>query len=306
MRDLEAKPKTLINLDPKNFEADWVRAAAAMERALELVTHVGPDGFGVFNRKWLPGFGLLPVLAALRAHIEDHRLGDAPRADLRRWYWSSVFLERYSSAVETKSRRDYSELTRFWSATGARPSIFTEADARIGASGYGIRESASYASAVYSGVFCLLAINGARDWAAAETIELQKLEDHHIFPQGYLTKRGFDANRDKTAINSIVNRTLISDATNKLISDTAPAAYLADERVFPRPPDMLLQAHFVAADSLVAMSAANGELDAAELRITYDQFGAAREASIVQHIRQACGVEATGVPPEVAAALDDE
>jgi hypothetical protein len=74
-----------------------------------------------------------------------------------------------------------------------------------------------------SGVFCLLAIGEPRDWAAAEAIELQKLEDHHIFPRNYLTRRGFDANRDKAAINSIVNRTLISDATNKLISDTAPA-----------------------------------------------------------------------------------
>ena len=42
--------------------------------------------------------------------------------------------------------------------------------------------SASYASAVYSGAFCLLAIGGARDRAATEAIELQKLEDHHIFP----------------------------------------------------------------------------------------------------------------------------
>jgi hypothetical protein len=67
MRDLEPKLKVLINLEPKNFEEDWRRAAAAMERALELMTDVGPDGFGVFQKKWIPDFGLLPVVAALRA-----------------------------------------------------------------------------------------------------------------------------------------------------------------------------------------------------------------------------------------------
>jgi hypothetical protein len=59
MRDLEPKPKTLINLVPKDFETDWRRAAAAIERALDVVEHVGPDGFGVFNKKWIPGHGLL-------------------------------------------------------------------------------------------------------------------------------------------------------------------------------------------------------------------------------------------------------
>jgi hypothetical protein len=54
MRDLEPKPKTLINLVPKDFETDWRRAAATIERALDLVEHVGPDGFGVFNRSGFP------------------------------------------------------------------------------------------------------------------------------------------------------------------------------------------------------------------------------------------------------------
>lgn len=67
LRGLEPRSRFLIDLKADGFERDWRLAAAAMERALELVTHVGPDGFGVFNRKWLPGFGFIPVLAALRA-----------------------------------------------------------------------------------------------------------------------------------------------------------------------------------------------------------------------------------------------
>ena len=155
-------------------------------------------------------------------------------------------------------------------------------------------------------MFCLLAIGGARDWAATEAIELQELDDHHIFPRNYLTKRGFDANRDKAAINSIVNRTLISHATNKLISDTAPAHYLKDHKVFPRPPEVLLPAHFVDAVGLRAMQEGEPSLAAEAAKAAYERFAVAREAAIVSEIRRACGVTVRDVAPEVAEALDDE
>ena len=72
-------------------------------------------------------------------------------------------MERYSSAVESKSRKDYLEMTRHWFEGGPEPEVFREAQNWIGAPGFRIRGSASYASAVYSGVFCLLAIRNARE-----------------------------------------------------------------------------------------------------------------------------------------------
>ncbi len=59
LRGLDPKPRILIDLSPTDFEVDWRRAAAAIERALELITHVGPDGFGVFDEK---------VAARIRSH----------------------------------------------------------------------------------------------------------------------------------------------------------------------------------------------------------------------------------------------
>jgi hypothetical protein len=123
LRGLDPKPRILIDLKPMDFEKDWRKAAAAMERALELITYVGPDGFGVFTEKWLPGFGLIPILAALRAVIDDRRLGKSERDDLRHWYWSNVFMERYSSAVESKSRKDYLEMTHHWFEDGPPPEV---------------------------------------------------------------------------------------------------------------------------------------------------------------------------------------
>jgi len=296
-RGLEVKPKVLINLAPQGFADDWMRAAAAMERALELVELVAEDGFGVFDRKWLPGYALLPVLAALRAEVDERKLGKHERADVRHWYWSNVFLERYSSAVESKSRKDYAELLAYWSG-GPVPDVFKEANARIGSDNYSVRDSASFASAVYSGVFCLLAIRGARDWRRGEAIQLQQLEDHHIFPQAYLRRHGVTA---RTAINTIANRTLISDETNLKISDRAPAEYVASTEVFPGDdPERILAPHFIDAQAMESMRQATSLLDRSAAAEVYERFLRAREQAIVAVTREAAGVGYYPISTEVA------
>ncbi|MBZ0275776.1 MAG: DUF262 domain-containing protein [Anaerolineae bacterium] len=290
LRGLDPKPAILINLAPEGFEEDWKRAAAAMERALELLTHIGADGFGVFSGKYLPGFGLIPVLAALRAEIESRKLGEEARADLRRWYWCSVFLERYSSAVESKSVKDYKEMLAYWSGTGTEPAPFSDARARIGAPGYSVRDSASYASSVYSGVFCLLSLRGARDWRRGESIQLQKLQDHHIFPKNYLRKHGLPTRSSK--VNSIANRTLISDETNNTIKDKAPASYVDDPAIFPSGARLeLMEAHFMNEDAVECMRFAGVSISDEDVLSAYDEFLNIREALIVAEIRRVCGVE---------------
>lgn len=288
MRGLEPKPAVLIELKPAGFEEDWARAAAAVERGLELIEHVGEDGFGVFKEKWVPGLGSLPVLASLRAKIEEDGLGDREREDLRRWYWCNVFLERFSSGVESKSKKDYSEMLAFWKDRKSAPGVFGEAQARIGAKGYSIRGAASYSSAIYSGVFCLLANGGARDWAHAESIQLQKLQDHHIFPKAYLRTHGVKKRPD---INTILNRTLISGKTNGRIKKHAPAKYLGmTEVIAPRKGETILAPHFIDSKAVEAMKKATENAADEELAKVYEEFLRAREKAIVAEIRRVCGV----------------
>jgi len=305
LRGLDPKPRILIDLSPAAFEEDWRRAAAAIERALELTTMVGLDGFGVFADKWLPGFGLIPILAALRSKIEDQKLGEKERADLRRWYWCNVFMERYSSAVESKSRKDYLEMTRHWFEEGPEPEVFREAADWIGAPGFRIRDSASYASARYSGVFCLLALRNARDWRRGEDIRLQELQDHHIFPQAYLKRHGISKRVD---VNTIANRTLISNETNGKIKDKAPAAYLSDHEVFPSGARAaLIEPHFIDDSTLSILQNAVEDVSDDAVADIYDRFVQARQAAMIEEIRRACGIAAPSGPiqedePDEAAA----
>lgn len=295
LRDLDPKPKMLISLKPENFVADWKRAARAINRALELVTALHDDGMGVFHRNWLPNFGLLPVLAALRAEIEDKGLGDRERRQVKQWYWCAVFLERYSSAVESKSRKDYSDFIRHWFKGESVPAIFDDAR-RIASTEFTIRSATSNASGIYCGVFCLLAKRGARDWKLGEHIELQSLQDHHIFPKDYLKRHGIAAS-DRA--NTVVNRTLIADKTNNLIRAKAPADYLQDSAIFSEAPSCLLPAHFVDATAINALEQAEEDQSEDGKRIAlaaYEDFLNAREALIIAAIRDACGVSPANSP----------
>lgn len=289
LRDLDPKPRTLIDLDPVDFDTDWRKAAAAIERALELISLVSPDGFGVFAEKWLPGYGLIPILAALRSEIDMRRLGEKERADLRHWYWSNVFLERYSSAVESKSRKDCADMTRHWFDDGPDPDVFQEAQKIIGSPGFWIRTSASYASAVYSGVFSLLAIRNARDWRRGENIQLQELQDHHIMPQAFL-KRHVVSRR--VTVNSIANRTLISNETNGKIKDKAPKEYLEDASIISANTraDLLLP-HFVDEATMAVLLGSEESLSPAEASAKYAEFVQLREQAIIGEIRRVCGIE---------------
>jgi hypothetical protein len=179
-------------------------------------------------------------------------------------------------------------MTRHWFDGKPEPEVFREAQNWIGAPGFRIRGSASYASAVYSGVFCLLALRNARDWRRGEDIRLRELQDHHIFPQASLKRHKITKRVD---VNTIANRTLISDETNGKIKDKAPAAYLRDPSIFPSGARLdLLGPHFIDDTTLPMLLAALEELPDAESAALYGKFLQAREAAMIEEIRRACGI----------------
>jgi hypothetical protein len=118
-------------------------------------------------------------------------------------------------------------------------------------------------------------------------------------------------------VNTIANRTLISDETNLKIRDKAPAAYLDDSEIFPSgATTALLGPHFIddgvrscmdeASEPLVIASGAAlspgevADLSNKTAADIYDRFVRAREQVIVSEIRRVCGitpVAAAALPP---------
>lgn len=254
----DVKNRSLINLSPIGFENDWWTMAEYFDKAIERVMSTNQDGFGAFLPKWVPYKPMLPVLATLLYYVEGTReLSPIEKSRaytlIKQWYWSSVFTERYSSAVDSKSLSDTLELIKAFKKPEDTPSMIDEARARV--TSLNLYTVSRSGSAIYRGIMNLIALNQARDFLKGDAIEFHNLEDHHIFPQAFLRRQGF-GDKDKYKINTILNRTLISDETNRKISATSPKEYL---KWIPGDLEKVLKPHFIDSECIDAMRENNYE-----------------------------------------------
>ena len=275
LRGLDVKSRTLINLTPDRFINDWQRAATHMEAALQRITSTNVHGFGVFDAKWFPYSTMISPMAALLAYIDEKSYGHQAYQLLRRWYWSSVFRERYAGAVESTVYRDFQDLVAVFRDEDRLPDAITEANTAIANNlTYSLLDIARVNS-VYKGVMCLVAKRGARDFQADDSIEFHSLDDHHIFPKAFLgrRRRSDGSAYPSNMINSIVNRTLVSSSTNRRISRMAPSRYLKD-LVPGEKACTIMDSHFIDTKSLGAMRTDD-----------FDTFLSAREKELVRAVR---------------------
>ncbi len=85
--------------------------------------------------------------------------------------------------------------------------------------------------AIYRGVLALILKNGARDLHTGAPITAnmmleKKIEDHHVFPQAFLSEKRNDV--PAALRDCVLNRTLIDAETNNLIGKRAPSDYLSE------------------------------------------------------------------------------
>ena len=272
----DVKNRSLINLSPVDFEEDWWTIAEYFDRAIGRVMSTNRDGFGAFLPRWVPYKPMLPVLAALLYYIEgtkDLSPIEKSRAYtlIKQWYWSSVFTERYSSAVESKSLSDTLELIEAFKKPEFTPSMVNEARTRVPSLNlYAVSRSGS---AVYRGIMSLIALNHARDFLQVDAIEFHNLEDHHIFPKNFLEKKM--RIKDKSKINTILNRTLITDETNRKISATSPKEYID---WIPGDLEEVLKPHFINPKCIESMR-----------ENSYDKFLERRRMLILTKVQELIG-----------------
>jgi len=273
IRGMDAKSSSLINFTPANYEADWRMAVNYMEKALERITSTNSHGFGVFASKWAPYSTMVSPLAAMLHAIDHQGFTHQAYKIMRRWYWASVFRERYAGSVESTIYRDYQDFLRAAKDPAFEPEAI--ADARINIAenkAYSLR-SVSRVNSVYRGVMCLVALRGAKDFQSDDSIEFHTLEDHHIFPKAYLSRlKDQGQSTASTDMNCVLNRTLISAQTNRRISRSSPSEYIA--KLIPKERlGEIMHSHFIDILALDAMSADN-----------FEDFMYAREIEVLSEI----------------------
>lgn len=223
LRDADGtRRKEVLVPNTADFQKRWQEAVNALEGAIRLLRH--PQEFGAISSNYLPYVSILPVFAALQAHVKSlpaNRQLDAQRK-IRHWYWASVFTNRYSGSVESTSARDFLDVKAWIEDDTAEPAVLLEFKTRF--RNLELRKETKRGTSVYNGIFNLLVIQGARDWMTGNVPQHGDLDDHHIVPASWGAKH-----LKGSFVHTILNRTpLTADTNRKVIKDRLPNAYLPE------------------------------------------------------------------------------
>jgi len=242
IKNKEGKVTEVVLIDSKEeFMALWNKAVKAVDKALSSLKN--PRDFGAISSKFLPYPSIIPCLAAIKAYVEQSDLKNKVdiHSKIRKWYWSSIFQNRYSSSVESTSTKDYMDLKKWFEDEDSEPDAYT--DFIVEFKDIDLHRETRNGSAIYKAIFNLFILNEAKDWATFELPEYDTLDDHHIVPKSWGKKMGLGQE-----INTVLNKTPLSSDTNrKIIRDNLPNTYLKailenndEEKVYK-----ILQSHLI-------------------------------------------------------------
>ena len=215
----------LLVLQRDGFEADWRRVCRGASAALSVLR----SDCGVLTKQWLPYAAGFPSLFAAAARIEELSGPQVGQAwdKVKRWFWCSAFGQRYDGPVNTTNAADLRQMLAWLEDDSRLP----DAVSGFQIEDVGLGRTERQRSAVYRAVVCLTVVNGARDFHTGNRLTSdylkdprRRIEDHHLFPSGYLKR----LSPPKKGENTILNRALIDHDTNRIISAKAPSVYLAE------------------------------------------------------------------------------
>lgn len=190
---------------------------------------------------------LIPLSAICSVLMDGNKFHTTTVKNMvKQWYWCGVFGELYGSANETRYANDIVQVVKWINGSGNLPKTVTDFyfnPLRL----LGLQ---SRQSAAYKGVMALILKNHARDFISGSEMDFstfsnEKIDIHHVFPQDYCIREGYD----KRKWNSIVNKTPISARSNREIGGYAPSVYLdrleKKGSVTPDELDQYVESHWI-------------------------------------------------------------
>jgi hypothetical protein len=208
----------------------WYDACKHAEQARKRIMNTGFSDFGAIKQDFVPNTTIIPVLAAILWEYDDDPDSGKFVSNLKKWYWSAVLSEDYSGSSDTVMAKDFRDWKEWMISDRVierinriTPDFVTEMDLRTIKKG----------STRYNAILCILALNNAKDFFKGQIVGTgdysnDSINDHHIFPSKV---KGLELSKSKTfsrVKDTIVNRTLLLDETNKRISNQKPSEYLVD------------------------------------------------------------------------------
>ena len=247
-----------------------------------LVRYLDINEYGIGNiDKWLP---YTPMIIPLIAFLLNKKY-DIDKVN--KWYWASVFTERFASSVDSKITKDYKEVLSWWADDTKKPEPVKELLNDIENDNYTLWDKSNSGNAIYKGVFNQLFINDAYDFYDKDKIKYNKteLDDHHIFPRKFLEEKGVN-----DYVNSIMNKTLIHNTTNRSISKKAPGDYikemLSQNNGNEKKVKEIFSRHFIDDEIYEIMKKVTQKTKDSEVAQLFEDFIDKREALVIKRIKK--------------------
>jgi hypothetical protein len=204
----------------------------------------------VISQDWMPyETMIIPLLFFLQEIAGDfHQMTRDQKLFIEYWYWNSVFSLRYSGATNEKVIEDANILVQI--AKGKKinsSSYFNKLSKLQILSADDIYSFSRKPNAVYKGVLNLINFENGRllNWNNDAKLSINStLEDHHIYPKGYLNEI-LTSESERDLIDCVANRTLIPKLQNTKISDQAPSEYLNEIRRINPQIERCLENHLI-------------------------------------------------------------
>jgi hypothetical protein len=219
---LECKRKNMLkDLSSEDIEKYWDECAKSLEKSLNLLK----AEYGCPSPDYLPYSTILVPFSLAVDFIENKvKLEQRKDADrkLERWYWASVFSERYDSATDTKSKTDINEIIAWIEDDAKVPTAIKELDTKS------INLERITRGAIFTGILNIIIKKQARDFVTREKIDTliksnpESVDVHHLFPA-----RMFTTEKEKELADCILNKTLLKSKTNRdYIKYDPPSVYV--------------------------------------------------------------------------------
>ena len=190
-----------------DFEEIWYEMSDYTNKAIHKLENLR-DGFGVKDESQLPFSPTLPILAALTKELGTRSNKISCNTKVSIWYWSSVFSNAYSGAVDSQLTSDFREMRTWFSDDSKIPRTVERARREI--ISLNLRDVRTKGSALFKGVLSILTLEGAKDFDTKQVLENADYNDRdHIFPVAE-----FVSEKD---LNSVLNITWMSGETNRHI-----------------------------------------------------------------------------------------
>ena len=278
IRKPDGKREQIILIeDAQEFNERWKQSVTALKKAINSLRN--PRDFGAIKSSFVPYPSIIPAFAAIKEFVRETQPSNTidVNTKIKKWYWASIFTNRYSSSVESTTAKDFMSLKKWFVDDDLVPEMIDEFINTV--RNIDLRSDNPKGSAIYNAIFNILVINEARDWKCFDLPEYSELDDHHIVPYSIFK------NKCGKEINSILNRTPISDITNRhVIKNRMPHDYIKEmfdnndkEKVYK-----VLESHLISRNAVEIL------LRNPFTKDDFDDFLEERKVTILEKIKSHC------------------